>query len=387
MLARRILYLLGCPILAACTPPPVAPSPVAPAPMAVAWTAVTLPVPPGPPGRIAVRDAVDCIGRWFVVGAVFAAGGATRPAAWDSTDGRSWRSLVFAARPTSLYGPQNVIYSVGCSGHRIVMIGSRSGGAHGNPRVSTWYQRADGVLAEADASFETYGGERAVNVAHVAGGPAGFLIAGNRTTGAAAWLSPDGSAFRLIEDAAGLASAAGNTTWARDAAATADGRWVLVGGIGRTGAVEQDPAAWSSADGNRWTPADVPVERGTNDLQRVARLGDDLVAVGLRGDTFGAWRGRDGGWQPVGRFGTTAGAVAHALSVTAAGGRLLAGVDADNALGVWLSADGGARWRPVGLPVPPQTGTDHALAVAGRGDTVLLAADDGSHGTVWTATL
>jgi hypothetical protein len=384
MAAPRILHVLGCLLLAGCT---AAPAP-APPPVAVTWAAVTLPVPDGPPGRIGVRDAVDCAGRWFVVGAVFGADGATRPAAWDSTDGRAWRSLVFQALPTSLYGPQNVIFSVGCAGDRVVMIGARSGGAHGNPRVSTWYQRPDGVLTEADAAFETYGGERAANVAHVTGGPAGFLIAGNRTSGAAVWLSPDGTGFRLIENARGLASDAGTTTVARDAVVAADGQWVLVGGVGRTGAVEQNPAAWHSRDGSRWTAADVPTEPGTNELQRVTRLGDDLVAVGLRGDTFGAWRGRGIGWQPVGRFGTTTGAVSHVHSVTAAGGRLVTAVDVDNAYGIWLSADGGGTWRTVALPVARQAGTDHAMAVAGRGDTVLVAASgDGTRGAVWTAKL
>jgi hypothetical protein len=283
MVARRIMRVVGGLLLAACVAAPVP----APPPVAVAWTALALPAPDGPAGRIGLRDVVDCAGRWFVVGAVFGAGGESRPAAWDSTDGRSWRSLTFAALPASLYGPQDVISSVGCAGDRVAMVGARGGGVHGNLRVSTWYQRTPRVLAEADAAFETYGGERAVNVAHITGGPAGFLIAGNRTTGAAVWLSPDGTDFRLIENAAGLASSAATTTVARDAAAGADGRWVLVGGAGRPGAIDQNPAVWYSGDGSQWTAADVPAEPGSNELQRVTRLGDDLAAAAAAGGPSG----------------------------------------------------------------------------------------------------
>jgi hypothetical protein len=267
-------------------------------------------MPAGPPGRIALRDAVDCAGRWMVVGAVVGAGG------------------------------------------RVVMVGARSGGVHGNLRVSTWYQRRAGVLAEAQAAFETYGGERAINVGPVAGGPAGFLIAGNRSAGAAAWVSPDGIAFTLVEGAPGLAGPAGVTTVARDAVAAADGRWILVGRTGRTGSPDPDPAAWHSPDGRRWSVAAMPGEAGANEVQRVTRVGADLVAVGLRGDTFGAWRGDGTSWRPAGRFGVTTGAIANALAVTTIGPRVVAATDTNGAYGLWLSADLGGSRRHVAAGDP-----------------------------------
>jgi hypothetical protein len=79
--------------------------------------------------------------------------------------------------------------------------------------------------------------------------------------------------------------------------------------------------------------------------------------------------------------------LSQVLTVTAAAGRLVATVDVDNACTLWLSADGGEAWRTVPLPVPSRTAADHALAVAGRGDTVLLAADDGTRGTLWAGSL
>ena len=55
------------------------------------WHALALPMPAGPTGRLMLRDAVACAGRWYVVGAVGGADGATRPAAWTSTDARTWQ--------------------------------------------------------------------------------------------------------------------------------------------------------------------------------------------------------------------------------------------------------------------------------------------------------
>jgi hypothetical protein len=357
---RWIACGLALGLLAGCTS--------VPAPPALAWQEAVLPMPAGTPGRLVVNDAADCAGRWYVAGGVLGAGDQTRPAAWDSADGRTWRSLTFAPLPGSFYGPQDLISSVGCAADRVAMIGARPGGAHGNPRVSTWRQLPGGRLAEVSAPFETYGGEDAVNVAHVVGGPAGFLITGNRTSGAAVWLSPDAAAFRLIEDAPGLAGDAQHRTVARDAVAAADGSWVVVGGSAPKIGADQAPAVWSTVDGARWTRADVPAAPGFNELQRAVRLGADVVAVGPRGDRLGAWRGP--AWSQQGTFGS---ASTDVQSLAVSGGRLIAAAGA----GLWVSTDGGRAWRQA---LPP-AGAGPAPAVAGRPGTVLLTGG----GRVWTA--
>jgi hypothetical protein len=364
MPVRPVAPLAVVLVLAACTGPAhTTPDPEP----AVVWTRAEL---PGPSGRLVVRDAIDCGGRWYVVGAVLGAAGATRPAGWDSTDGRTWRSLTFAPLAGSYYGPQQVISSVGCSNGRIAMVGAKPGGAHGNPRVSTWRQRADGVLAEVAAPFETYGGDRAVNVAHIVGGPRGFLITGNRTSGAAVWLSPDAAAFRLYENAPGLANDATTQTLARDAAPAVDGQWVVVGAAARKGSLDQAPAIWL---GDNWQRATVPSGGGYNELQRAVRLGDDVVAVGPRGSAFGAWVGRGTTWTEAGAFGSGAGTV---LSLTATGATLLALVQIGPDSTLWRSVDHARTWQPVAAP-------KGSTAVAGRAGTALLAAD----GEVWTAPL
>lgn len=83
-----------------------------------------------------LRDAASCDGRWFVVGAVADASGGTRPAAWFSADGSAWVPLRVEAR--TFYGRQNVLSSVACRGGRMAALGAKTGGAHGNPRTSTW---------------------------------------------------------------------------------------------------------------------------------------------------------------------------------------------------------------------------------------------------------
>jgi hypothetical protein len=339
----------------------------APSPPGPNWVEATLPMPGGSAGRLAARDAAGCGDRWYAVGGVLGPGDTTRPAAWAGTDGHAWRSVPFVPLPGSYYGPQNLIYSVACADGRVAMIGARPGGAHGIPRVSTWRIRPDGAMAEVGAPFETYGGDSAVNVAHVAAGPAGFLITGNRTSGAAVWLSPDGGKFRLIEDAPVLADDATRSTVARDAAPGADGQWVVVGGVAPKASADQSPAVWLTRDGSRFARIPVPAPAGFNELQRVVRLGADVVAVGPRGGALGAWRAHRTTWTQEGTFPGTnveSVAVAHGSLVAAAGAHL------------WRSTDGGRSWTALA----PPAGATAPMAVAGRSDSLLLTAG----GRLWT---
>ncbi|HEX5200127.1 MAG TPA: hypothetical protein VFW27_09320 [Actinoplanes sp.] len=302
------------------------------------------------PGPAVLRDVADCGDRWWAVG-----GAGAGPGAWTSTDGVSWASVPFAPLPAGYYGPHQVIGSVACAGDRVAMIGAVPGGAHGNPRVSTWHL-AGGRLVENPAPFETYGGDQAVDVGPMTAGPSGFAIAGNRSSGAAAWISPDGRTFVLLEKAPGLAG----ETVARDVAALPDGRWAVVGGAG--GVLDQRAAAWISADGKAWTRADPPVSDGFTEIQRVVRDGDDLLAAGVRGTHLGLWRWHDGAWTVGEAFGDGAAGV---RSLALAGGKPVV-------VGGGLYIDGVSTETPA----PP-------TAVAGRGRSLLLAAGD----RLWTARL
>lgn len=375
--SRLATVLVGV-LLAACESAPVAEPPD---PLTVGWQETVLPSPAGEPGRVMVRDATVCAGRWYLVGALGGPGDATRPAAWTSPDGRTWNALT--VRPKSYWGRQNVLYSAACREGRLAAIGAKPGGAHGNPRVSSWYLHADALIEVAEPRFELYGGPNAVNVSRIAAGATGWLIAGNRSSGAAVWLSPDATRFEIVEAAPQLASDERGVSWAFDAAGTPSG-WLLVGGILRPGRTDRDPIAWTSTDGSAWQRVSVPGGDEYDELQRVALLDGTPVAVGLRGRGFGAWRDTGDGWQPVGRFGAAA---AHGVptvrALAAADGRLVATVSDGAVHHLWLSADGGRSWRPMVGPMAMPAGAEQVATMALDGSRLLLAVDDGRGGRAW----
>ncbi|MEU4567350.1 hypothetical protein [Micromonospora sp. NPDC023956] len=352
-------------------------------PLTLSWEPLTLPAPPGPPGRLLVRDAVACAGRWYVVGAVADAAGDTRPAAWSSMDGVTWAAMRLL--PTSHYGRQHVLYSVACRDGRIALVGSKNGGAHGNPRTATWRQSPDGALTEVTAPFELFGGPRAVNVARIVAGPPGWLIAGSRRDGAAVWSSADADRFALREGAAGLAGDGRGRTAAHDAVAGPSAGWFVAGSLLPTGGTALLPVAWTSGDGVTWRRWMLPAPAGGGQAQRVARLGSTVVVVGSRGDGFGAWRWDGADWRAAGAFGAAEGpGVAWVDGLAVVGEQMIAVAGDGGGHGMWISPDAGGSWRPVGMPVPVPDGGDSAVAVAGAGDRLVLVADDGASSRLWS---
>ncbi|MBE1492215.1 hypothetical protein [Plantactinospora soyae] len=353
------------------------------APIDPGWVASTLPAPDGGAERLMVRDVAACADRWFLVGGAVAADGTERPVAWRSGDGRSWEPLAVDAE--SFYGRRAVLYAVACRDGRLAALGARAGGVHGNPRVTGWRQTDDGFLAEVPAPFELFGGPTAASVARMAGGPSGWLIVGNRISGAAAWVTGDPAAFEIVEAAPGLASDAAGRTWAFDATA-GPGGWLAVGGIGRSGRVERDPVAWVSRDGRGWQRQEVPAITGYDELQRVTVVDGHRIAVGPRGTTFGTWRDDGSGWVPAGRFGSTeGGGTATVSGLVGIDGQLYAAVSDGTAQRLWISDDEGGSWRPMRGPVPNlPAGAARAVTLGTQGHRLVLAVDDGTHSTLWS---
>ena len=352
------------------------------------WTERELPAPAGPSGRTVVRDAVRCGEGWWVVGAVFLDRPTetrdTRPAAWFSTDRASWTPVDVQAR--TYWGRRAIINSVACSRSRLAAVGARSGGAHGNPRVTTFRVDDRGRLVDVPAVFTQYGGVSATNVGPIAGGPSGWLIAGNRLSGPGVWFTDDPRGFTRVEGEPGLTgdddlgSLAQGAGWAGE-------EWVLVGAGARTGEhLDQDPLAWTSPDGLAWTPEPMPAEPVSEDVHRVVALADGrLLAVGRSDDTFAAWIRDDDGWQESTAFGEIAESWRGApyvasLARTSAG--VLATVSTGDHYELWQTDDG-RDWREVVVPLTPETAGDHTLAVAG-GEELLLVADAGDGGRVWS---
>ncbi|WBB91782.1 hypothetical protein [Verrucosispora sp. WMMC514] len=345
------------------------------------WRELTLPAPPGAPGRLMLRDVTACGGRWYLVGAVGGPGDATRPAAWTSADGVSWESVRIVA--DSYYGRQNVLYSVACTDGRFAAVGAKSGGAHANPRVSSWVRRADGALVEVRAGFELYGGPQAVNVARMVAGGSGFMIVGNRVSGAAVWLSEAAGEFEILEGAPGLATDEHGVTWLFDATPV-DGGWLAVGGIIGPGRIDRDPLAWRSSDGRSWQRVPVPGTDEYDELQRVVRVDGEPVAVGLRGRAFGGWRAGPDGWARTGGFGAAASSGVPAVrGLSIFDGQVVTAVNDGVRHALWSSADRGASWRPVALPREVPAGPVSSAAVFGEPGRLLLVLDDGAAGAVF----
>ncbi|MGH3716236.1 MAG: hypothetical protein ACRDT4_22660, partial [Micromonosporaceae bacterium] len=352
------------------------------APLRVDWQQATLPAPPGARGRVAVRDAVKCDGRWYVVGGVFTADGESYPAGWQSTAGGGWSHLRFA--PQGYWGRRHIIFSVACRDGQLAMVGAKSGGAHGNPRVSTWYQRADGVLTEVVASFELYGGPYAVNVGRLAAGRNGWLIVGNRTGGAAVWSSADATGFRLVDADPQLASDKKTSTSAVDVGYAAGG-WTVVGNAKLTGRVAPVPMAWRSGDGSTWRREPVPHGDAYEDLHRVIGYRDGLLAVGLRESGYGVWRRDPSGWHRGGGFGVLArdGRAAPFVSGLAqVGDGVVAGVSDGARYRLWASGDT-TSWRELVAPLQVTVGGEKIVSIAGADGELLVLADDARTGTVW----
>lgn len=380
----------------ACTAEPPDPGPVE-----WAWHEVTLPAAPAGE-RVTLRAGAVCDGQWYLAGAFGGAADATRPAAWTSEDGTTWTELSVAAH--SYYGVRSEYSTVACREGRLVALGGKPGGAHGNPRMATYHfvPAADGspVLTEVDAYFDLYGGPFANNVGRMTSGPHGYLMVGNRVAGAAVWLSPDGAKFEIIEGAAGLATGPAGISWAADASPH-DGDWVVVGGLLAPGRTDRDAAAWRSPDGRSWTPMAAESDPVAYDeMSVVAEQDGTLVGVGSNGTTFQSWRLEQDSWRLAGRFGSTEATPIDnrwtpviAADLAAVGEHLLAAVIFNGAYHLWYSGDGGRGWRPAASPIPMPSGAARGAAIVGipgtggTPDQILLAVDDGTGGRAFLTTL
>lgn len=350
-----------------------------------------------------IRAAVACAGHWYVAGAILSPADTTAPALWASSDGTSFTALPI--RPRSAYGPSNVLYGVACRGADVVAVGANTGGAHGNPRTSTWLSTGGGPLTEVPAAFETYGGPDAVGVGQVAGGPAGFLIVGARINargglGAAVWQSPDGRAFTLVDSDPALESDARGTTEVHDATVLAGG-YLAVGGITppHSHLAARDPLAWRSTDGRTWQRVEFPATEPDDLLQSVTPLGDGLLAAGTDGTGFAVWSGDATGstWRHVAHFGVTGASTSVPDVVALIAVSQTTAVLADTAYAVvsdgtqyqlWRGGLGPA-WQRVGLPetVPaaPVVAGPRVVCAAAAGGQLMIAADDGTAAHVWFA--
>jgi hypothetical protein len=331
--------------------------------------------------RAILQSAVWCGSAWYAAGATADARGDTRPAVWTSGDGRRWRPVRLDPGD-DYYAVRAILISVGCWQGRVAALGAKPGGAHGNPRVETWHERADGSLAAVPAPFEQYGGQDAVSVNRLSGGTTGYLVTGTRVSGAAVWSSPTGSRFTLHEKAAGLANTAAATTQALDAVWW-HGSWIVVGDSTRASG-RLVATAWSGAGAGPWTATQLPGGTQVTTGERVTLTSTGPVAAGIDDTAFGIWSERDGRWSLESSFGARrAGATSPAfVSGLAWTGSLVVATYSDGAA-FRLAVGPASSLSAVPLPTAVSVRGDHAATLATHGEDLLLLTDDGHQGRLW----
>jgi len=311
-----------------------------------------------PPARLAGADftgtgatsrvTLDAIGA--SAGTEVAAGAANGgPALWVSADGGSdWTRAAL--------GGLSALSQAGS--------GELAGVAHGPAgwiAVGTTLAEGGGplVVASPDARTWTVTGGLAASVggsaaaAAVAAGSAGYVIVGHQSAGgggtvAAAWYAPGLSGWHSATISGATISGA---TVARSAGQLMNSVTVTAGGFAAVGSAGTSAAAWLSADGRSWRQVSLPQPAGAAraGLEYVAANGASLVAAGTEFTASGAS-------SPFAE----------------------------------VSADAGATWNVVQLPVPAAgqgTGTTvTALTAAAGGFTATgtYVSSTGSAVVVWT---
>lgn len=330
-------------------------------------------------GAAEVRAVGHCAAGWYAAGAAVSASGQNQPALWFSSDAMTW-SLV-TIKPVSVYGPANILYSVACNESQVVAVGAAVGGAHGNPRTSTWYGKVGGTtLTEAHATFETYGGPDAVGVGSVSAGSAGFLIVGgrvdaNNALGAAVWRSSNGATFRLIDADPALESGPSGATEAHGGLA-GGAIWITVGGITppASSAAARDAAVWLSSDGVTWRRAMLPTSAADDILEQVTPTSSGLLAIGTDGTGYSAWVASANGasWRRAGHFGDHRAATAapRTVGVAVSGRSAYATVYNGSSYELWRGSTGGTNWERVALP----PGAASITGIVGSGRSTLISA-------------
>jgi hypothetical protein len=390
----KLIRYLGVAVLAllanGCTDRPAPPSGSASL-ASLAWREVSLPDTAA--GQVVVRDVAACPGHWYIAGGYRAADASTTPALWSTVDGRDWRPVP--VQPKSVYGPQHLLSAVACRGDTVVAIGSAPGGAHGNLRTNTWIGTGSGPLTEVPAAFELFGGPQQIGVGQLAAGPTGWLIGGARTgangnAGAAVWVSADGASFQLVDNDPALESDSTAETVLSGVCPGPGGGFVAVGSAMPAGnPLTRQALAWRSPDGLHWTREQVPVDGEDADIEAVVPYGDGLLALGVRGGTFGAWLDSAAGWRAVARFGSLGGfggpALPRVTSLVTRGGTAYAVASDGTRYRLWRSTDA-RTWSEVAMPAQVPAGGAATARLASLDGQLVLAAD-GARSHVWMAAL
>jgi hypothetical protein len=269
-------------------------------------------------------------------------GGGGDAAVWTTRDGRTWQraQTPHGGEPRRLTGAAH-----GPAGW--VAAGYSGGGSGTVPLTPLVMTSADGSTWQPVTGFP--GGD-GVAPAAVTYGPAGYVVVGKAGGKAAAWWSAD---LKTWQQAAGDLGAG---RWMSAVTVTSTG--YVAAGARQANASTVQPAAWTSADGRKWTAvasAALPSGTGTGGFEQILARDGVVVAAGTAtvagSPQLLVMVSPDGGrtWQPAALPG---GGQFTAATVTAKGFLVAdaAGAPGRTDVELWTSADGRGwvRSRPHG---------------------------------------
>jgi hypothetical protein len=210
-----------------------------------------------------------------------------------------------AVHPAAPYGRQAEWESLATAGGRIVAVGGRRGGAHGNVRWSVW-SGTDAGIDEQPQTFSTFGGLGAGDLIDAVITPAGPALVGTWQSArvgldTAVW-TPEGATW-VRRSSAGtvLENSRESLRFPMAAAALRQGIAVAGWELAKAGdGSRQHPIVWHSGFGDTdWTMTRLP-DAGRSAAAVAVRCWDSSCAVAGRSDgTLAVWRLHDGAWRRI----------------------------------------------------------------------------------------
>ena len=226
----------------------------------------------------------------FVAGHQQTSSTTRRPGLAEISDGRT-RTVPLG--PISPYAKVADLFSIAVDGHGITVVGKAYGGAHSNPRWTTWAGTAARVV-ERPQVFWTFGGEEAGALDGVVTTPSGPRILGSwqGTTALdiAIW-RPEGSRWvRLDSAGTPLANTTTVQTSGRSAAPTPTGMVVAGSVLDLADGIRQGAAAWLSGSDGDWRLVRLPDPGGRSEALSARCRGSVCWIAGWVDGRLAAWR-------------------------------------------------------------------------------------------------
>lgn len=164
----------------------------------------------------------------------------------------------------SYYGVRALWFDAAVRGEEVVAIGRQSGGAHGNPRWTTWEGGAAGVVEQPEQPLSVFGGWGAGGLAGITLTADGPVIVGTRTGEVPGldirlWL-PDGDDW-VEQPSAGTALAASDDVRPVATDVVVDGDALLITGLVQSDDGRVAAAVWRApGPAGPWQRVDLPAE-------------------------------------------------------------------------------------------------------------------------------